>query len=427
VRVGPYELGPKIGGGGMARVHLGHRVERKPGVPDEVALKLIRDELAAKDEYVVMFLDEAQILSRLDHPGIIRTYDYGVDDGSRYIAMELLLGRSLMDAWDACVSGGGRMPLDLAVHVCLAVARALDYAHDLTDAEGRPLHVVHRDVNPTNVFLTYDGDVKLIDFGLAKSATRSARSKEGIIKGKVPYLSPEQVLEEGVDRRTDLYALGATLWESTTGRRLFKRDTDLETIRAIQKAEIPDPRTFVEGLYPDELWEIERRALAKNPDDRYASAGELAHDLESFLEHRARADMRQTLAAWLEELFPGEAAKQRQWLSRAGKPDAPTTMFPPAPVAEAPPVVSARVRKRASEPDSEPPPPAEHADADARVDADADADARAHADADADADAHAPSPTKRKPRPDASQGLVTWLLFGMLAGGVVVALYALTR
>jgi serine/threonine protein kinase len=424
VRVGPYELGPKIGGGGMARVHLGHRVQRRTGVPDTVAIKLIRDELLEKREYEDMFLDEARILSRLEHPGIIRTYEFGAEDGLRYIAMELLLGRSLMDAWDACVAGGGRMPVELGVHVCARVARALEYAHELRDEDGRPLNLVHRDVNPTNVFLTYDGDVKLIDFGLAKAAGRVARSKEGIIKGKVPYLSPEQILEEGVDRRTDVYALGATLWECTTGRRLFKRDTDLETIRAIQRGDIPDPRTFGGPPYPDDLWDVVRKALARNRDERYATAADLACDLERFLERCGHGDRNPALATWLAGLFPGEATKQRRWLDRAERPDAPTTMFPPAPVAEAPPIVSARAPARADEDEEQEYARDQGVGDDGRTDSGEPPGPETEPRARRTAEYPAPDGS---PAPRASAGLLAWLFFGMVAGGVLVAIWALAR
>jgi serine/threonine-protein kinase len=339
-RLGPYEVGAKIGGGGMASVYVGRRIEGTP--KDEiVALKLIRDELAKDREYVAMFLDEAKILSRLAHPDIIVTRDYGIEGETRFIAMELLLGRSLLDAFERAKEGGTRMPLDLAAFVAKRVAEALDYAHALENEKGTKLHVIHRDVNPTNVFVTYAGQVKLIDFGLAKSSARLARSGEGIIKGKVPYLSPEQIEEKPFDHRADIYALGATIWEMTTGRRLFKRATDVETIRAIRDHDVPDAREIVEGLYPDALWKIVERALDRDPDKRYPSGGELARDLDGFLQkHGRKGELDAALAKWLEELFPGERAKQEAWLAEVSSVRAEQatkkTMPPPAPVAEVP-------------------------------------------------------------------------------------------
>jgi serine/threonine-protein kinase len=340
-KLGPYEVGAKIGGGGMATVYVGRRIEGTP--KDEiVALKLIRDELAKDRQYIAMFLDEAKILSRLNHPDIIDTRDYGIEGETRFIAMELLLGRSLLDAFDRANERETRMPIDLAAFVGKRVAEALDYAHALESDKGVKLNVIHRDVNPTNVFVTYAGQVKLIDFGLAKSSARLAKSGEGIIKGKVPYLSPEQIEEKPFDHRADIYALGATIWEMTTGRRLFKRATDVETIRAIREHDVPDPRELVEGLYPEALWKIVQRALERDPEKRYASGDELARDLDKFLQkHGRKGELDEALAKWIEELFPGERAKQEAWLSevsavRAEDVPSKKTMAPPAPVAEVP-------------------------------------------------------------------------------------------
>ncbi len=322
----------------MATVFLGRRVE---GAPDGeiVAIKVIKDELAQQSTFIHMFLDEAKILSRLSHPRIIETRHFGVTEQARFIAMELLLGRSLMDAWDVCHSRETRVPLDLAAYIALAMADALTHAHDLAGEDGKPLNLVHRDVNPTNVFLTYDGAVKLIDFGLAKAEGRVTKSAEGVVKGKVPYLSPEQVAERPIDRRTDIYALGATLWEMTTGKRLFKRDTDLETIRAIRAQDVPDPRTIAPGLYPDALHAIVERALQREPDARYATAEDMAVDLRAFLKkHGRKTPMPEVLASWLEELFPGEHARQKAWLAKvSGMRAKPRfTMRPPVPLAEVP-------------------------------------------------------------------------------------------
>jgi len=323
----------------MASVYVGRRVKGEP--EDEiVALKVVRDELANDEEYVTMFLDEAKILSGLSHPDIIDTRDFGVEGDTRFIAMELLLGRSLLDAFDRAKENKQRMPIDLAAYVALHVADALSYAHELS--------VIHRDVNPTNVFVTYDGRVKLIDFGLAKAIARLTESGEGIIKGKVPYLSPEQIEEKPFDHRTDIYTLGATIWEMTTGRRLFKRENDVATIRAIQAHDIPDAREIVEG-YPDALWSIVKRALARDPAERYADAKAMAHELREFLDGRDK-NMEAQLAAWIDELFPGERAKQEAWLAEVSVVSAPEsvkTMAPPAPVAEVP--------VKESEPEAAPP------------------------------------------------------------------------
>ena len=337
-RLGPYEVGPKVGGGGMATVFIGRKVD---GTGDEVvALKLIKDELIDKPGYVDMFLDEAKILLRLSHPHIIETREAGIAEHARFIAMELLLGRTLMDAWEICAARESRVPLDVAAYIASCVAAALQHAHTLADADGKPLRIIHRDVNPTNVFLTYDGRVKLIDFGLAKAEGRISQSAEGVVKGKVPYLSPEQIAEAPIDHRTDVYALGATLWEMTTGRRLFKRDNDLETIKAIRAQEIPDPRTIVDGIYPDALFQIVDKALKRDPKERYASAAEMGVALDAFVvRHGRKTPMPDVLSGWIEELFPGERTKQEAWLDQVThlKTKTRLTMRPPAPLAAVPP------------------------------------------------------------------------------------------
>lgn len=182
--------------------------------------------------------------------------------------------------------------------------------------------------------------MKLIDFGLAKSASRLAKSGEGVVKGKVPYLSPEQLEEKPFDGRADIYSLGASLWEMTTGRRLFKRATDVETIRAIRAQDIPDPSTFVDGIYPAPLWKIVRRALERDPAARFATGAEMARALDEFLQkHGRKGEMSVVLAAWIEELFPGERAKQEAWLTEVSaveRSEAKRTLAPPAPIPAVP-------------------------------------------------------------------------------------------
>src|SRR4051794_41059283 len=249
-----------------------------------------------------MFIDEAKILARLSHPNVIRTLEYGVTGHHRFIAMELLSGRTYSDVWDLLVVKGDKMPIPLAAWLCARVAEGLHSAHELVDEEGMPLGVIHRDVNPSNIFLTHSGEVKLIDFGLAKARVRLSKSADGIVKGKIPYLAPEQAHGRPIDRRIDVYALGATLWESVTMKRLFKRDTDVDTLRAIREAKVPDVRTFIEG-FPDELWTIIAKSLRENPDDRYATIDDLRIALDAYVGARA-PEMNEELASLLTRLFP---------------------------------------------------------------------------------------------------------------------------
>ncbi len=336
-RLGPYDIIAKIAGGGMATIYLGRGSDPKDG--DRVAaIKVIRQELSGDDRYVTMFFDEAKILSQLEHPSIIRTLDYGMADDQRYIAMELLLGRTVADVWEAARARKLLLRVDMAAWIGARVAEGLHYAHELRGEDRKPLHIIHRDVNPTNIFMTYDGRVKLFDFGLAKARGRRAKSAAGIVKGKVAYLSPEQVTQETVDRRSDIFTLGTTIWELSTMRRLFKRENDVETIKAIRVALVPDPRA-TNARFPDALWKILKRSLARDPKERYATAAELASDLDGFVPEDSKRKMPALVGAILDNLFEGERERQSGWLRKTSalSPN-PTrgTMAPPGPIAAAP-------------------------------------------------------------------------------------------
>ncbi|HZU81678.1 MAG TPA: serine/threonine-protein kinase [Polyangiaceae bacterium] len=359
-KLGPYDVLVKIAGGGMATIYLA-RTPPASGEERLVAVKVIRHDLRHDQQYVEMFLDEARVLARLSHPNIATIFESGTDDEQHFIAMELLVGRNLAEVWDACRERKLTLRLDHAAWIAARVADALHYAHELTDDTGAPLGVIHRDVNPSNVFLTFDGDVKLFDFGLAKARGRQTKSTHGVVKGKLPYLAPEQFESLALDRRSDIYMLGTTLWEMTTMRRLFKRTDDLETVAVVRAALVPDPRAR-NPEYPDELWRIVRRTLARDRNDRYPTALELARDLDAFVVSHGRGDdLGLVTSAILDALFPGEREKQAMWLRRAKEPRAAgaaagrrETMAPPVPI----PGVDASVpsvppRKR---PSSRPPP-----------------------------------------------------------------------
>ena len=313
----------------MATVYLGRDI-RADGTEELVALKVIRDELAHDEQFAAMFVDEAKILARLSHPNVIQTLEYGVTGHHRFIAMELLNGRTVADLWDALVAESGGFELGMAAWICARVAEGLHSAHELVDETGSPLSVIHRDVNPSNIFLTHSGEVKLIDFGLARARVRVSKSADGIVKGKIPYLAPEQAHGQPIDRRIDIYALGTTLWEMVTMKRLFKRDNDVETLKAIRDAHVPNPRDE-DPEFPEALWKIIDRSLRRDRDERFATAEEMRTELDAFA--RARGPHAPKLGALVERLFPGGEARQAKWLRDAAAVRVPAaTMAPPAPV-----------------------------------------------------------------------------------------------
>jgi serine/threonine-protein kinase len=308
----------KIADGGMAAVYVAKRDDRL------VAIKVIRDEFARTKEFRTMFLDEAAIAARLVHPNIVRYFELGGDAaGPAYIVMELLQGQSLWAVWEACHARGVRLRYDVLAWIGARVAEGLHYAHELHGEDGTPLDIVHRDVNATNIFVTYDGTVKIIDFGLAKAANRASKTAAGIIKGKVAYMSPEQAVGAPVDRRTDVFALGTTLWEIACDRRLFKRSDEVETLRRVHAAEVPDPRFLVAG-FPERLWSILQHALERETEKRYATASQMARELDAFAAEcpggaGAPPDSK-TVAEVMHELFAQEQADAMAWIADASAP-----------------------------------------------------------------------------------------------------------
>jgi eukaryotic-like serine/threonine-protein kinase len=299
----------------MATVYLARRRESAASTR-LVAIKVMHHDLALDSHYLDMFIDEGRILARLSHPNIVETIETGVSGNNSFIVMDLLLGRTAADVCDERERRGERIPYALAAWIGARVADALHHAHEATDGDGTRLEVVHRDANPSNIILTYDGAVKLIDFGLAKATRRRARSAQGIVKGKVAYLSPEQIHQRAVDHRSDLYTLGSAIWEMTTGRRLWKRGNDVETLEAIREGKVPDPTSFIEG-YPEELWAIVWESLLPLSDDRHADAATLSRDLDAFAAHAVGAErsgrMPDQLAELMEATFPGERALRENW------------------------------------------------------------------------------------------------------------------
>ncbi len=304
-KFGRYFLLEKIATGGMAEVYraVTHGVE---GFRRTFVVKRILAENAASPTFIRMFCDEARISALLHHPNIVQVYDFGHVSGSYFLAMEYLLGKDLSSLMRFLRAAKASVPPALATFIAREAAIGLHHAHTLRGTSGQPLGIVHRDVTPSNIMLLYAGGVKLLDFGIAKVGATTGASSEGEgVKGKFGYLSPEQARGADVDGRADVFALGVTLWEMLTGRRLFAGKNDLETLRNVLQRPVPPPSSVRPGI-PAALDRIVLRALERTRERRYQSADELARDCDAVLRDD-RADG-QTLRAFLNDLFAEESS-----------------------------------------------------------------------------------------------------------------------
>jgi len=298
---GKYRLIAELGQGGMAVVHLavvqGHMGFRKLAV-----VKLLRSTYARDPDFVEMFLQEARLCARLSHPNIVHTYEVGVDDGRHYLAMEFLDGVSLYAA-TTLARKGGPFTVPMQARVLLEVLDGLKYAHELRDFDGKELKIVHRDVSPHNIFITFDGQVKVLDFGIAKAATSSVETATGVIKGKLTYMSPEQARGDLVDGRADLHAVGVMLWEAIAGRRRWPADMPQPALFSrLASGELPpDPGGLAKGL-PRELDRIAMRGADPRDTERYQTAAEFQRDLEQALRLVEPVSLRD-VGAMLREAF----------------------------------------------------------------------------------------------------------------------------
>ena len=269
-RLGRYQIIGRLATGGMAEVYLALSGD-VPGFRTLVVVKRILPHLASNAQFIRMFLDEARLAALLDHPNIVRIVEVGHDGEDYFLVMELVQGKPLSAVLRKAAREHRPPSPALTAYLISQAAHGLAYAHTLTDGDGRPLGVVHRDVSPQNVLISFEGAVKMIDFGVARAFGRVAHTSPGGLKGKIDYMSPEQASAEEVDHRADVFALGVVLWEALTGRRLFRRETELATMRAIVDDPIPHPSEMAPSI-PAELDAIVMRALRKRKDARFASA-----------------------------------------------------------------------------------------------------------------------------------------------------------
>jgi serine/threonine-protein kinase len=329
-KLGAYHLGAKIGHGGMAVVFVAAHEDR-PGRP--VALKCIHPRFAVDETFRAMFADEGKTLSRVQHPNVLKLLEHhaGDDEEVPFMAVELLFGHTLAELMERMSERGEKMRPDLAAGVVRRIASGLHVAHELRDDNGEPEGIVHRDVNPTNIFVTLDGDVKLIDFGLAKVHKPKRKTQTGIIKGKYAYLAPEHIEGKPADRLIDVFALGITLWEAIASERLFRRDNDITTLEAVKACIVPS-LSERNPACEKTLELVANQALARNPSARFQTALELSEALAPY----EPDDFDQGLQELSERLFPDARQSFADWIRSVAQnknvkvPD--HTVRPPAPI-----------------------------------------------------------------------------------------------
>jgi serine/threonine protein kinase/ABC-type branched-subunit amino acid transport system substrate-binding protein len=275
---GKYVLVQKLAEGGMAEIFLAKQIGVE-GFERNVVIKRMLSHLSSQPEFVDMFLDEARLAARLTHPNIIPIYDLGQAEGSFYICMEYLPGEDLAWILRHARNTNRQLPIGVAVRILADAARGLHYAHEFAGDDGRPMNVVHRDVSPGNIFVGYAGEVKVLDFGIAKAESRVTSTNIGTIKGKALYMSPEQSLAEPIDRRADVFSLGVTLYEALTVSRPFARDSAAAVVDAVVRGEFDPPRKRRPEL-PADLERVVLRAMARKPEERFATCAQMADELE---------------------------------------------------------------------------------------------------------------------------------------------------
>jgi tetratricopeptide (TPR) repeat protein/tRNA A-37 threonylcarbamoyl transferase component Bud32 len=314
IRFDKYTLVARLGRGGMADVYLAI-VEGPSGFRKLVALKRLREAYEDDARLVAMFMDEARLLARLEHPNLLHALDLGATDGRHFIAMEFLEGQTLARLLRRVARREGPLPVGLILHIASEVLDGLHHAHELTDFDGSPLGIVHRDVTPGNIVITYEGVVKLLDFGVAKSATQMVETEPDVRKGKFAYLSPEQI-EGRIDRRSDLFSLGVILWEALAKQRLFDAESPARTIKKIESGPIP-PLTSVCPELPSGLAAVVAKALKRNAAARYQTAQEMRAALEAIAVRDGLTMRRQDVAAFMTDLFADLRADHGRALSAA--------------------------------------------------------------------------------------------------------------
>jgi eukaryotic-like serine/threonine-protein kinase len=322
---GRYLLLDRINIGGMAEVWRG-KVFGAGGFERLVAIKRILPNIAEDEEFISMFQDEAKISVQLTHANICQIYELNRIGPSLYIAMEYVPGKDLRSIFERARKKGEPPPVPLVCYVIGKLCEGLDYAHRKKDGHGRDLNVVHRDVSPQNVLISFEGEVKVIDFGIAKAAGKVTKTQAGILKGKFGYMSPEQIRGLPLDRRSDVFAIGVCLYELLTGERLFVGESDFQVLEKVRKAEVLPPSTYNRKI-PEALERIVLKALAKDPSERFQYASELADELQRFLITSDSIFSRKDLMQYMKSTFAEEVERERARMSEYADIKAPEGML----------------------------------------------------------------------------------------------------
>jgi eukaryotic-like serine/threonine-protein kinase len=307
VSFGKYHLLRKIASGGMGQIFLA--LERRAGIERLVVLKRVLPHLAQDEDFLEMFQEEAQLVAGLRHPNLITILEWVELEDRPCLVMEYVQGEDVRRLDRFARAQDKPLPVGLAVRLVAEAAAGLHYAHQARDPQGNPLRLVHRDVSPQNILVGFDGGVKVIDFGVAKAAGSASHTATGVLKGKYPYMSPEQANGQPVDARGDLFSLGVVLWELLTGRRLFKGESDLMTLRLVRDCQVPAPSQVRTDLAP-ELDALVLKALAPTPEERYPDCGAFRLALEDFLVQQRLPASNAHLSAWLRELYAERIARE---------------------------------------------------------------------------------------------------------------------
>ncbi len=320
-RIGRYEIVKKIAVGGMAEVYAA-RLIGHAGFERAVALKRMRAEIAEDERFVQMFVDEARIASHIVSPHVVQTLDFGAaEDNSLYIVMGLVRGPSLSSLLKAAAREKTKLPIPVVIEIIRQTALGLHHAHETRSQDGLPLNIIHRDVSPQNILVGVDGRVRITDFGVAKALYRKSKTSTGEIKGKIAYVSPEQLRAKDLDRRTDIFSLGIVLWEALVGKRLFESGNPAATIAAILEQQVESP-TKLRGEIPVAVSEVVKCALERDPDSRFGTMLEFANALGAAAETRF-AD--QKLAEWIRENATAEIRQLNEALAATSVSRPPST------------------------------------------------------------------------------------------------------